>query len=165
MKTPLNGPNAMSRIRVFLIATCLLAVTPRLFGDIILVSRLSDAEASACGHPGCQTPPPQSQTGFLPANLCNTASGFNHCPHYAVRLLGHGNFDEQFLDPHKQPDGRFASRGRWNSKCERLCRQCQCETDCSKLYPNGGPVSVFDDWTVERLERNGHTYRRNWDDL
>ena len=80
MKTPLNGPNAMSRIRVFLIATCLLAVTPRLFGDIILVSRLSDAEAAACGHPGCQRPPPQSQTGFLPANLCNTASGGNHCP-------------------------------------------------------------------------------------
>ena len=70
----------MSRIRVFLIATCLLAVTPRLFGDIILVSRLSDAEAAACGHPGCQRPPPQSQTGFLPANLCNTASGGNHCP-------------------------------------------------------------------------------------
>jgi N-acetylneuraminic acid mutarotase len=80
MKTPLAGPNAMSRIRVFLIATCLLAVTPHLFGDIILVSRLSDAEASACGHPYCQTPPPQSQTGFLPANLCNTASGGNHCP-------------------------------------------------------------------------------------
>jgi hypothetical protein len=80
MKTPLNGPNAMSRLRVFLIATCILAVTPRLFGDITLVSRLSDAEAAACGHPYCQTPPPQSQTGFLPANLCNTASGGNHCP-------------------------------------------------------------------------------------
>jgi hypothetical protein len=79
IKTPLNGPNALSRLRVFLIATCLLAVTPHLFGDIILVSRLSDAEAAACGHPGCQTPPPQSQTGFLPANLCNTASGFNQC--------------------------------------------------------------------------------------
>jgi hypothetical protein len=70
----------MNRLRVFLIATCLVAVTPPLFGDIILVSRQSDAEASACGHPGCQTPPPQSQTGFLPATLCNTASGFNHCP-------------------------------------------------------------------------------------
>jgi hypothetical protein len=80
MKTPLNGPNAMSRIRVFLIATCILAVTPHLFGDIILDSRLSDAEAEACGYPYCQRPPPQSQTGFLPANLCNTASGGNHCP-------------------------------------------------------------------------------------
>jgi N-acetylneuraminic acid mutarotase len=80
MKTPLADPNAMNRIRVFLIATFLLAVTPHLFGDIILVSRLSDAEAVACGHPGCQRPPPQSQTGFLPANLCNKASGFNHCP-------------------------------------------------------------------------------------
>jgi hypothetical protein len=80
MKTPLNRPNAMNRIRVFLIATCLLAVTPHLFGNIILVSRLSDAEAVACGYPYCQRPPAQSQTGFLPANLCNTASGGNHCP-------------------------------------------------------------------------------------
>jgi N-acetylneuraminic acid mutarotase len=71
-----------------LIATCILAVTPQLFGDIILVSRLSDAEAAACGHPGCQLPPPQSQTGFLPANLCNTASGFNHCPLIACDCSG-----------------------------------------------------------------------------
>ena len=47
MKTSLAGPNAMSRIRVFLIATCIIAVTPRLSGDIILLSRLSDAEAGA----------------------------------------------------------------------------------------------------------------------
>jgi N-acetylneuraminic acid mutarotase len=66
MKTPLAGPNAMNRIRVFLIATSLLAATPRLFGDIILVSRLSDAEVFA--------EPPQSQTGFLPANLCSEAA-------------------------------------------------------------------------------------------
>jgi hypothetical protein len=67
MKTSLTGPNAMNRIHVFLIATCLLAVTPHLFGDIILVSRLSDAEARAF-----YGPPTQSQTGFLPANLCNS---------------------------------------------------------------------------------------------
>lgn len=88
MKTPLAGPNAMSRIRVFLIAICILAATSHLFGDIILVSRLSDAEAVACGHPGCQTPPPQSQTGFLPANLCNTASGFNQCALFYCNCSG-----------------------------------------------------------------------------
>ena len=74
MKTSLAGPNAMSRIRVFLIATCIIAVTPRLSADIILLSRLSDAEAGAYGHP-YHYPPPQSQTGFLPANLRNSASG------------------------------------------------------------------------------------------
>ncbi len=74
MKTPPIGPNAKTRLRVFLIATCLLAVTPRLFGDIILVSRQSDAEAYAYnGHLFPSDPPPQSQTGFLPANLCNHA--------------------------------------------------------------------------------------------
>jgi hypothetical protein len=74
MKTPLNGPNAMNRLRVFLIATCILAVTPPLFGDIILVSRQSDAEAYAFnGHIFPSDPPPQSQTGFFPANLCNSA--------------------------------------------------------------------------------------------
>ncbi len=72
MKTPLAGPNAMNRIRVFLIATCLLAITPHLFGDIILHSRLSDAEARAF-----YAPPTQSQTGFLPANLCNSDYGFH----------------------------------------------------------------------------------------
>jgi hypothetical protein len=75
MKTLLSGATAMSRVRVFLIATCLLAVTPRLFGDIILVSRLSDAEATACGYPVCSTPPPQRQTGFSPAQLSNSATG------------------------------------------------------------------------------------------
>ena len=74
MKTPLTNPNAMSRIRVLLIATCILAVTPHLFGDIILVSRQSDAEAYAFnGHLFPSDPPPQSQTGFFPANLCNQA--------------------------------------------------------------------------------------------
>jgi hypothetical protein len=74
MKTPLPGPNAMSRIGVFLIAACILAVTPHLFGDIILLSRLSDAEAYAFnGHIFPADPPPQSQTGFFPANLCNSA--------------------------------------------------------------------------------------------
>jgi hypothetical protein len=79
MKTPLNGPNAMSRIRVLLIATCILAVTPHLFGDIILVSRLSDAEAYAVSYPGgTDAPPPQTQTGFLPGNLRNSASGCHY---------------------------------------------------------------------------------------
>ena len=75
MKTSLAGPNAMNRIRLLLMATCLLVVTPRLFADIILVSRQSDAEASACGYPVCSTPPPQSQTGFSPAQLSNSATG------------------------------------------------------------------------------------------
>ncbi|PYJ08962.1 MAG: hypothetical protein DMF06_11545 [Verrucomicrobia bacterium] len=80
MKTPLAVPNAMNRLRMFLIAACLLAVTPPLFGDIILVSRLSDAEAyaSAPGGDGTGAPQPQSQTGFLPANLCNRAYENNH---------------------------------------------------------------------------------------
>jgi hypothetical protein len=63
VKTPLAGRNAMSRIRVLLIATCIIAVTPRLSGNIILVSRLSDSNS-----PG---QPTDSQTGFLPAHLCN----------------------------------------------------------------------------------------------
>ena len=29
---------------------------------------------------------------------------------------------------------------------------CQCETNCSKLYPNGGPLSVFDHRAVEWSE-------------
>jgi hypothetical protein len=70
----------MSRVRVFLIATFIIAVTPRLSADIILRSRLSDARAEACGHPFCQISPPQSETGFLQANLRNFASGGNHCP-------------------------------------------------------------------------------------
>lgn len=79
MKTPLTGSNAMSRLRVFLIAACLLAVTPHLFGDIILVSRLSDAEAYAVSYPGGpDAPPPQTQTGFLPGNLSNSASGCHY---------------------------------------------------------------------------------------
>jgi hypothetical protein len=62
----------MNRIRVFLIATCIIAVTPRLSGDIILLSRLSDAEAFAPNYPPPDyNPPPQIQTGFLPANLRN----------------------------------------------------------------------------------------------
>jgi hypothetical protein len=80
MKTSLAGPNAMSRIRVFLIATCIIAVTPRLSGDIILLSRLSDARASAVTEGCANFPPPQSQTGFLPANLANGA----RCCHYSI---------------------------------------------------------------------------------
>jgi hypothetical protein len=68
MKTSVAGPNAINCIRVFLLATCILAVTPRLSADIILVSRLSDAVIYAGG-----SIPPQSQTGFLPANLRNYA--------------------------------------------------------------------------------------------
>ena len=65
MKKPLTGPNAMSRIRLFFIATCIIALTPPLFGNIILDSRLSDAEV----FPVPPNQPPESQTGFLPANL------------------------------------------------------------------------------------------------
>ena len=75
MKTPFSGPCALRCIRVFLMATCVLAVTPRLSADIILVNRLSDAEAAACGYPVCSTPPPQRQTGFSPAQLTNSAEG------------------------------------------------------------------------------------------
>ena len=69
MKTLLAGRNATSRIRVLLLATCIMAVTPRLSGDIILVSRLSDADAAAL----TDDPPPQIQTDFLPAHLSNSA--------------------------------------------------------------------------------------------
>src|SRR6266446_567089 len=78
-KTLLAGPNAMSCVRVFLIATCIIAVTPRLSADIILLSRLSDARAANYGHPFPDYPPPQIQTGFLPANLRNHAYGCTHC--------------------------------------------------------------------------------------
>jgi len=80
VKTSLAAPNAMRRIRVFLIATCIIAVTPRLSADIILLSRLSDARADNYGYPYSDHPPPQIQTGFLPANLRNHAYGCNHCP-------------------------------------------------------------------------------------
>jgi hypothetical protein len=74
MKKSLAGPNALSRIRVFLLAIWIIAVTPRLSGDIILLSRLSDADAYADNLHGVPfDPPPQSQTGFLPANLSNLA--------------------------------------------------------------------------------------------
>jgi hypothetical protein len=69
----------MNRIRVFLIVTCIIAVTPCLSADIILVTRLSDAEARVACEPG-SWPPPQSQTGFLPANLRNSAGGHCHFP-------------------------------------------------------------------------------------
>ena len=65
MKPSIAPPNAMRRIRVFLIATFIVAVTPRLSADIILVSRLSDAEAGYSGSA-------QSQTNFLPANLSSS---------------------------------------------------------------------------------------------
>ena len=55
MKTSWADLNARSCIRVFLIATCIIAVTPRVSGDIILLSRLSDAEAGAFGYPGERT--------------------------------------------------------------------------------------------------------------
>jgi hypothetical protein len=75
MKTFLAGPNAMSRMRVLLIATCIIAATSNLSAEITLVSRLSDAQASADGGCGVsETPPPQVQTDFLPAHLTNTAS-------------------------------------------------------------------------------------------
>ena len=77
MKTSFARSNAMNRIRVFLMATCIIAVTPRLSGDIILLSRLSNAEAFATGHP-YYVAPPQSQTGFLPANLHNGAAACFH---------------------------------------------------------------------------------------
>ena len=64
-----------SGIRVLWLAASILAVvTPRLSAEITLVSRLSDARAFA--HvlflPD-STPPPQIQTDFLPANLSNSA--------------------------------------------------------------------------------------------
>ena len=73
MKTFWAGRNAMSRLRVFLIAFCLIAATPHLSGNIILLSRLSNAEAYASVSWGEGTAPPQSQTGFLPAHLSNAA--------------------------------------------------------------------------------------------
>jgi hypothetical protein len=91
MKTPLAGPNAMSRIRVFLIATCIIAVTPRLSADIVLLSRLSDAEAAVYAYPIPGYPPPQSQTGFLPANLRNVAHGYHHCPLMPCDCYGTGS--------------------------------------------------------------------------
>jgi hypothetical protein len=49
-------------------------VTPRLFADITLVSRLSDARAFAVIGVGSDGPAPQIQTDFLPATLRNSAS-------------------------------------------------------------------------------------------
>ena len=55
MKMPLVGRDAICCIRVFLIAACLIAGTSRLSANIILLSRLSDAEAGAFGYPGERT--------------------------------------------------------------------------------------------------------------
>ena len=114
--TSLAGPNSMSRIRVFLIATCIIAVTPRLSGDIILVSRLSNAEAFAVGHPGGpDAPPPQSQTGFLPANLSNSAAAcYDGIGGYCFTANSTSNSSILI----NNPMGRSASRGRWKSKSE-----------------------------------------------
>jgi hypothetical protein len=68
MKMPLFGLNARRCVRVFLMATCIIALARPLHADIILVSRLSSAEAFA-GVLG--TAPPQIQTDFFPATLCN----------------------------------------------------------------------------------------------
>jgi hypothetical protein len=74
IENTLAGPNAMSCLRVLLIATCISAVTPRLSGDIVLLSRLSDARASAHANFDDDSPPPQIQTDFLPATLGNSAT-------------------------------------------------------------------------------------------
>lgn len=47
--------------------------TPRLFADITLVSRLSDARAFADVRVATNAPAPQTQTDFLPAALSNSA--------------------------------------------------------------------------------------------
>src|SRR5205809_937739 len=89
----------MNRIRVFLIAVCIIAVTPRLPAEIILLSRLSDEQVCAWGLENGYCPPPQTQT------------------------------------------------------------------DYSKLYRNGGLVSVFNERAIEWIVCKGRTYRPNWDDL
>ena len=74
MRTPLAGPNAMNRIRVFLIAASIIAVVaPRLSAEITLVSRLSDAQAYARAL-NESAPPLQTQTDFMTADLGNSAS-------------------------------------------------------------------------------------------
>ena len=90
MKTFLAGSNAITRIRVVLIATCIIAVTPRLSADMILLSRLSDARAVAGGL--CFShPPAQSQTGFLPANLTNFDQCCQHVTCYVANATSNSS--------------------------------------------------------------------------
>jgi hypothetical protein len=64
-----------SGLRVLWLAACIMAViTPRLSGEISLLDRLSDANASAHNFAEYHVGPAQTQTDFLPANLSNSAS-------------------------------------------------------------------------------------------
>src|SRR5450432_482642 len=63
-----------SGIRVLWLAASILAVvTPRLSAEITLVSRFSDARAYAEAQ-NVDAPPPQIQQDFLPAHLSNSAA-------------------------------------------------------------------------------------------
>ena len=73
MKTSRPGPHAMSGIRLFFFAICILGITPRLSADITLNSRLSDAQAYANANFLTDAPPAQTQTDFQPASLTNSA--------------------------------------------------------------------------------------------
>src|SRR4051812_10358914 len=55
------------------VAIGLIAITPRLSAGIILISRLSDARASAQTRYHSSFPPARQQTDFLAANLSNSA--------------------------------------------------------------------------------------------
>ena len=64
-----------SYVLVLSLTTAFMAVvSPRLSAEITLVSRLSDARASAVIGAGSDSPPPQIQTDFLPATLSNSAA-------------------------------------------------------------------------------------------
>lgn len=72
IKTP-GISRGKSCIPMLLIAAGIMAVTPRLSADITLVSRLSEAQAWAQSNFQTDSPPAQTQTDFLPANLGNSA--------------------------------------------------------------------------------------------
>jgi hypothetical protein len=75
-RKPCRRPSRVkSGLRVLGLAGFLIAVvTPPLSAEISLVYRLSDAGAYARNFVQMDSPPPQIQTGFLPANLSNSAS-------------------------------------------------------------------------------------------
>ena len=124
MKTSLAGPNAMNRIRVFLIATCIIAVTPRLSADIILLSRLSDEQVCAWGFENGYCPPPQSQTDYLPAHLHDSATGYwiIHFPPQVILCSSASSTSNSSIFMNSPMEGlRVVGDGAvssWNGGCE-----------------------------------------------
>ncbi|MFZ1219047.1 MAG: hypothetical protein WAO00_07120 [Chthoniobacterales bacterium] len=75
---PRKEKSRASRVKSGFCVLCLVGgimavITPRLSAEIVLVSRLSEATASAHNYGSYDNPPARTQTDFLPASLSNSA--------------------------------------------------------------------------------------------